>query len=111
MERGAIQVLSGATLNITGGTVVAANQQGISNEGTLNIGTKDGNIDITTPVIQGNTYGVKSTGTFNIYDGILKGKTAAINGTVTEYEDNSDFVYGLENIDGADYETTYLQLN
>lgn len=109
MERGAIQCLVNCTLNITGGTVVATRQQAISNEGTLTIGIKDGNIDTTTPVLQGNTYGVRSSGTFNYYDGVLKGKTDAFDGYTSELEDYSQVVNGTEVIDGDTYITAHLE--
>lgn len=106
MPRAAVQVLSAGTLNVQSGTIIATKQHGISNEGILTIGTKDGTIDATQPVIIGKIYGVNTTGTFNFYDGIIKGETSVINGTITEQEDNSNLVNGTE----GDYYTAYLEL-
>ena len=109
MERAAIQNLANATLTILGGTIIGVNQQAISNEGTMTIGQKDGNIVTSSPIIQGKTYGIKSSSTFNFYDGIIRGKTQnAIEGNITEMEDNSSLVTGTETIDNEDYNTAYL---
>lgn len=105
MTRGTIQNISG-TLIITGGTIIGTRQQAISNESTLTIGTQDDNINTNTPVIQGETYGIMTTGTFNFYDGVIKGKTATINGTITLQENNSQLVNTTIN----NYKTTYLEL-
>lgn len=108
MERGTIQCLVGGTLIITGGNIEGLKQQAVSNEGNLTIGTKDGNINTTNPVLLGNVNGVKSTGTFNFYDGIIKGKTDTINGTINDQETNSQIVTGTETISGSVYNTTHL---
>ena len=110
IERGTIQCLSAGTLIVTGGTIEGTRQQAISNEGTLTIGVKDGTIDSTTPVLNGSVYGVKSTGTFNFYDGIIRGKTAAISGTITDQEVNSSVVNGKEKIGNVNYKTVILQI-
>ncbi len=111
MERGTAQCLENGTLIITGGTIEGLQQQAVSNEGTLIIGNKDGTIDATTPVLIGNAYGLKNTGTFNFYDGIIKGKSDAINGTVAEIEDNSQIINGEETISESTYKTAYLKIN
>ena len=59
---------------------------GISNVGTITIGEKGKGVSKTTPIIKGDTYGITNGGTLNFYDGIIKGKTAYISGTVTEVE-------------------------
>ncbi len=111
LERGAIQCLTGCTLNVTGGTIVGVKQQAISNEGIVNVGTLDGTVDSTTPIIQGKTYGVKSVGTFNFYDGILKGQTGTYNGTLSDTEPSSHISNGTEVIDGATYNTAIVELD
>lgn len=108
MERGTIQCLNGGTIIVTGGTIVATKQNAISNEGILRIGVKDGSINTSTPVMIGNTYGVKNAATFYFYDGIMKGKTDAMDGSVTEVEDNSRIMNGMEMIDGETYKVQYL---
>ena len=109
MERGTVQCLNKGTLIITGGTIEGLKQQAISNEGNLTIGTKDGNIDITTPILIGNAHGIKSTETFNFYDGIIKGKNDAINGTISDQETNSQLINDTETVDGSTYNTAYLK--
>ena len=81
-QRGAIHILGNGTATITGGTITSTNMYAIHNEsGTLIIGNKDGVIDTTKPVIQGNTYGVAALSTFKFYDGIIKGQTAPVGKT------------------------------
>lgn len=109
MERGTVQCLGPGTLIVTSGTIVGENQQAVSNEGTLIIGSKDGNIDATDPVLIGEVHGVKNAGTFKFYDGIIKGKTDSINGTVSELEDYSTLINSTEVISGSTYYTSYLQ--
>lgn len=110
MERGTVHNVSG-TLIITGGTIIGSKQQAVSNEATLTIGLKDGNINTSSPVLMGEVTGLKSTGTFNFYDGIFKGKTTAFNATITDKEDNSEVLNGTEVISGATYKTATLKFN
>ena len=109
-ERAAVQNHKG-TVNIIGGTIVSSGFSAVVNENgkTLNIGTKDGNINTTSPNIQGAIYGVNNSGTFKFYDGILKGKTDAISGTIGDKETNSQVVNGTEQIDGETYKTAHLE--
>ena len=69
IPRGTIQNLSGGIIKINGGTIIGTNQQAISNEGLLTIGNKDNNINSSTPIIQGETYGIISTNSIYFYDG------------------------------------------
>ena len=81
---GAIKVEEG-TVIIKGGTVTSnsTNTAAIdkTNGGSLTIGTDHNNntYDATNPVIQGEQYGVYATSNYSVYDGIIKGKTAAVN--------------------------------
>ena len=61
-------------------------------------------------IIQGKNYGIESTTNFNFYDGIVKGKTRSINGTVTSQEANTQILEGTETIDGDSYYTKTLEL-
>ena len=108
MERGTVHNVSG-TLIVTGGTIIATKQQAISNEDILIMGVSDGSLDITTPVLQGDVYGIKSTGTFSFYDGIIKGRTDAIVGTINNQEANTEVANGTETISGKTYKTAYLE--
>ena len=110
MDRATIQNLVGSTLLITGGTIIGVNNQAISNEATLTIGIKDGLINPNSPVIQGNTYAIKSDSVVNFYDGILKGITGTYDGTITDYETDSVEITGTEVIDYKTYNTVYLNI-
>ena len=108
MERGTVHNLAGGTITILGGTIIGVNQQAVSNEGTVTIGAKDGNVSITAPEMRGKVYGIKNAGTLNFYDGIAKGKTDAIVGTISDVETNYQKVDGTEQIDGQTYKTAIL---
>ena len=75
------------------------------------MGEEDGSIDNTTPVIQGKTNGIESASsvTFNFYDGIVKGVTASISGTVSDTETGASRVDDTETIGSDTYHTTYYQ--
>lgn len=111
-SRGAIQN-AGGTVMITGGTVTSITGSAIVNQESaiLELGEKDGSIGDITPVIQGKTYGVEtaSSGTFNFYDGIVKGVTASINGTVSDTETGATRVDDTETIGSDTYNTTCYQ--
>ena len=102
------------TVTILGGTIISENNAAVSNKGTMIIGTDDGTIDITSPLMQGNTYGLENTsGTVTIYDGIFKGKASTNNKAIkTESTVNHgtyDIAHGNEIIDGEQYTTAYLE--
>ena len=110
LDRATAQNLSGGTMVITGGTINSSIQYAVSNEGTLTIGIKeDGDISITSPSLKGGSYGLKSIGTLNLYDGIMKGKTGAIDGSITDQEPNTVLTNGTETIDGVTFFTAYLE--
>ena len=95
---------------ITGGTIVGKIQYAVASEGTLTVGIKeDGIINTSSPSLTGGIYGLISVGTLNLYDGIMKGKTGAISGTITDQEPNTEIVNGNEIIDGETYITGYLE--
>ena len=111
MYRGTVQNLANGTIVITGGTIEGTNGFAVSNYGTLTLGVKsDGNINISSPEIIGKkTYGLNNAGTFNYYDGIIKGITDAITGTISDQEPNTQLHTGTEQIDGQTYKTVYLE--
>ena len=113
MDRGTIQNLPDSTLIISGGTIVGLKNQAVSNQGTMTIGTEDGNVNVNTPVFIGQTYGIKSSTNFGFYDGIMKGKTAAINDVskITEKETGYNIANGIETIEGQQYKTGYLAIS
>lgn len=106
--KGAVENPATGILNITGGTIISNRAMGVENKGTLNLGTKDGTINSTSPDIQGATYGIKNSGNgtvFNFYDGIAKGITGSINATVTDTEEGATRV---DTMDG-NYHVTYYE--
>lgn len=109
--RGTIMNLTSTSSTVlTSGTVISTEGYGISSVGVLTIGIKgDGSISSTSPIIIGKTYGIKNTDTFNFYDGIIKGITDTIDGTITELEDSTTLVNGTEQIDGSTYKTVHLE--
>ena len=113
-KRASVQTLSGGKTTITGGTIVSTRDTNsyavTATNGTLVIGTKDGKYDTENLVIQANTNGIYSTINFALYDGIIKGKTAAINNEnkITMLEDNiSNKVKVDEVIGGETFKTLY----
>ena len=127
-QRAALHNLNNGTVNIISGNITSTNIYAVYNEsGTINIGTKDGNIDITKPVIQGKTYGIVANSKYNFYDGIIKGETyatgTATTGTtpttatdtnetkINEIEDESEKVRGTEVIGTTTYKTLHLHKN
>ncbi len=117
-NRGAIQNLcNGSSIGIaiiTGGTIESLTSYGIVNQPSakLTIGTKDGSIDSTTPVIIGNNYGIQNEGELYLYDGTTKGKTGSIDedlGTITDIETDATRVDTTETTGGINYHVTYYE--
>ena len=97
-------------ITVTGGSVTSTSTsyEGIYNgSGTLTIGEKGGEVNTTVPEIKGARYGVNSTtsGTVNFYDGVVKGKTGAFSGEITEVEPDYNVV---KDVDTEGYENGYL---
>ena len=103
---------SGSSITITGGTVISAGNaiQNI-NGTTLVIGTQNDAYDVTSPVIQGDLYGVTSTVNYSVYDGIIKGKkeSKAVNdfNKITGIESGFEIVTGKD----GDYYTLYYEVS
>jgi len=110
--RSAVQNQANSTMTILGGTIVSTAESGLSNYGTLTIGTEDNDPDKTSPIIQGFVYGINSYNNkkYDFYNGILKGYTASTNNInlIDNIESNYDLVYSEETIDGYTYKTNYL---
>ena len=115
-ERATVQNLANGELVISGGTIIAEKQEAVKVEnGTLIIGVKDGVANANTPVLQGATYGLNTSVNVSMFDGVLKGKNAAINNTgrITTTEDGATAV-GIsspvtEVIDSVSYKIIYYQ--
>ena len=121
VPRATISTASGS-VTITGGTIINTDGSAVGiSGGTLEIGTDDGTINITTPVLQGyssdsniNAYGLQiKAGTISIYDGIFKGKTDGINDiNKVSYPSSATLeVLRQEVIDGNTYKLAYLVSN
>ena len=102
---------SGSRITITGGTVTSIGNaiQNISGT-TLVVGTEDDEYDTTSPVIQGDLYGITSTVAYSVYDGFIKGKSSnqAVNdfSKITQTEDGSERRTGTE----GSYYTLYYEI-
>ena len=116
-QRAAVhQTTAGGIIRIHAGTSVSSKQEGIKIEaGILELGDKDGVASNIAPVVQGVTNALTALNNSEVhfYDGILKGKTAAINDPtkVTDTEDGAEPVEGEETINNALYHTLYYALN
>ena len=105
------------TLTITGGTIISTGFYAVKNDaGVTTIGIKDGDVSTDSPVIQGVPNGIytANSATFNFYDGIVKGKTAAFyNNHINNISDKETGYEVLtsetEVIDGETYRLAYLK--
>ena len=94
---------------ITGGTI-KGDLYGVHNEATLTIGENDENIERTSPVIIGNSYGlyIDDNKTTNFYDGILKGIIDGYHGNITALPLGAVIGEGSEIIEGNTYNTDFV---
>ena len=96
--------------NIKSGTTINSGGYGVSiltANGVVSLGTNDATYDSSTPIITSNTYAVyNSAGSFNFYDGYLRGLTNGHYGIVTSVEDGYRIVTKSE--DG--YNITYQNI-
>ena len=107
IERSTLQNVSGGTIVVTGGTIVSTTSFAIGNEATLILGTNDGVIDSNSIELIAETNGVKNASVFSYYDGTIRGKSGAIDGTIDNQESNSLII--TETVDG--YEVAHLEIN
>ncbi|MBP5656294.1 InlB B-repeat-containing protein, partial [Candidatus Saccharibacteria bacterium] len=110
-QRATVHNLNNGSVVITGGTIISNKQEGVKNEsGTLVIGVHGGGISNSTPIIRGATYGVNTTAAIEFYDGILQGKTAAINNeALITAEEGATKMNGTAVIGGATYQTLHYE--
>lgn len=120
--RATVHNLNDGVMEITGGTITSTGTYAVYNDkGTMTIGTKDGSVDLSTPVITGKTYGVIANYQYAFYDGIIKGRTyptgkanSSTNPSVSKDELGNnkinDIEAGATKTEGADgdYKTLYL---
>ena len=104
-------ISNNSKIKINGGTIESLNAYGIYNESNeLTIGTNDGNVSTSSPVIKGETYGLYiKSGTVGFYDGLLKGKTGGYFGVISDVEKNYDIETYEEKIDDAEYHVSCLK--
>ena len=110
LPRGTIQNFAKGTLTIKTGTIIATESYAIVNSAnsTVTIGEKDGSVDISSPIIKGESYGVKNVATLNFYDGTIKGIKGAVEGKITDKEVDTQEINGTEVIDSKTYKTLHL---
>ena len=120
-ERAAVHNLNNGTTYILGGTITSSGSSTATTEktpnavynesGTVYIGEKDGSISTTSPVLQGNKYGVYGSNVY-FYDGIIKGKSASFNVVPTSayLETNTEIYTDHETIGSAIFETSILKV-
>ena len=112
--RAAVHNYSG-TVNILGGTIISKKNSAVKNNGTMTIGTDDGVIDTTSPVIQGYNYGLEivSGYTVTIYDGIFKGNATTNNKAISDETatviGNTEITHSTETIDSVLYDVAILE--
>ena len=86
-------------ISITGNTEINFASVPITSTGTITIGTKDGNYNVSYPHITGGNMAVNSYGTMKFYDGILTGSTAygAYYGSINDVE--TDYIVDTSTVD------------
>ena len=103
------------TMTILGGTIISKQNSAVKNSGTMIIGSDDGTIDNTNPVMQGYNYGLEidSGKTVTVYDGIFKGNKNVNNKAINEESRlnlvNSTVIHSNETIDNVEYDVAYLE--
>ena len=105
VESTGIAIQNNNRLTVTAGRI--AGNVGINSTiaGTVTIGTKSNGVSQTNPEITGETNGINTLGgTLNLYDGVINGKTTAINGEITQTETD----YELVNVTESGYNTVKL---
>ena len=98
VARGTVQNNTG-TMIILDAEIINTNGPGVSiGTGTVTIGTKDDKYNTTIIDIQGSTYGINSKTNYSLYDGMIKGVTAAVNNedNIANIEDNATKVKDSE---------------
>ena len=108
-QRGAVQNLASGIMVIKGGTIVATRYSAVVNAANLTIGTRDGSVH-EFPDIQGSTNGINSTTAYSFYDGIIKGKNAAVNDEtlISDIERGMSILHEDKAIDGVNYHSIRL---
>ena len=101
------------SIKILGGTIISTRFYGVQNgNGTLEIGTKDGNININNPEIRGKDYAIKADAKFKYYDGVLEGQKGTIDKESNLVDTEPGYGILLENIliDKVNYKAGHLAI-
>ena len=107
-DRPAVQNLAGGIMYITGGTIVSEKQEAVKNAGTLRVGTEGGGVSTSVPELRGATYGVTNSSTFRFYDGVIRGRSGTISGSISAIEPNYQKTEIQETINSLVYYSAYL---
>ena len=107
--RATVQNLTNGTVYIQGGTIISTGSDAVQNAGNMTIGIKDDNIS-DYPYIRGIQYGIKNAAPIYYYDGVIIGKTAAIesDNQILETEDGYSATHTEEIIDNIKYDKLIL---
>lgn len=97
----------GSGYTITDGTITGMYGALSQTSATANIGSNDGTLDRTKPIITGSAYAL--SGAFNFYDGTLKGEIAAFESdTIKTIADDSSLHLDTVTEGGITYQECYL---
>ena len=109
-DRAAFQNTGSGTATILGGTIISTGNSAVNNAGNFTIGVKNDDPD-SNIVIRGKTYGVTSSNNFKYYDGVIYGKTKALNddNKANNKEEGYLMVHSKESIDGVNYDKVVLK--
>ena len=102
---------AGARITITGGTVTSVGNAIKIITGTyLTVGTQNNTYDTTSPIIQGDLYGINADADYSVYDGIIKGKSS--NQAVNDFTMITGYETGMTRLTGTDgaYYTLYYDV-
>lgn len=110
-DRAAFQNTNSGTATILGGTIISTGNSAVNNAGNFTIGVKNDDPD-SNIVIRGKTYGVTSSNNFKYYDGVIYGKTKALNddNKANTREEGYLIVHSKESIDGVNYDKVVLKM-
>lgn len=94
-----MNINTSSTMNIVDATIISNDKNAVdNNKGILTIGKNDTNINASTPVIIGGSYGLASNADVQMYDGIIKGKLAPVyNGNASTSNDPITYSGGSVN--------------
>ena len=108
--RAAVSNISNGKMTILDATIISTGAAGVSNEAILTIGSSDEVISTTSPTIRGITYGLETTKNVSFYDGVLMGKTMAVNNAsrLTPIPEGYLVVDKDKTINGEVYHTKYI---